>query len=45
MITYSPTQVYDAHEAFAAYFERPEKKKQVSPNAYAFIENIIGMIN
>lgn len=42
---YSPTQVYSPAEAFAeafaAYFERPEKMKQIAPNAYAYIENII----
>ncbi len=42
---YSPTQVYSPAEAFAeafaAYFERPEKMKLIAPNAYAYIENII----
>ncbi|WP_022754713.1 anthrax toxin lethal factor-related metalloendopeptidase [Butyrivibrio fibrisolvens] len=45
LVPYSPTQVYDAKEAFAeafaAYFERPEKMKQIAPNAYAYIENFI----
>ena len=45
MEPYSPTQVYSASEAFAeafaAYFERPEKLKKIAPNAYTYIENII----
>ena len=45
MQPYSPTQVYSASEAFAeafaAYFERPEKLKKTAPNAYTYIENII----
>ena len=42
---YSPTQVYSPAEAFAeafaAYFERPEKLKSMAPNTYVYIENII----
>nr|WP_297704137.1 hypothetical protein [uncultured Butyrivibrio sp.] len=45
MQPYSPTQVYSAGEAFAeafaGYFERPEKLKKTAPNAYTYIENII----
>lgn len=45
MQPYSPTQVYSASEAFAeafaAYFQRPEKLKNTAPNAYVYIENII----
>ncbi|MBO6240219.1 MAG: hypothetical protein J6O61_05180 [Butyrivibrio sp.] len=45
MQPYSPTQVYSSGEAFAeafaAYFTRPEKLKNVAPNAYSYIENII----
>lgn len=45
MQPYSPTQVYSSAEAFAeafaAYFERPDKLKKTAPNAYAYIENII----
>lgn len=45
MQPYSPTQVYSASEAFAeafaGYFERPDKLKKTAPYAYAYIENII----
>ena len=45
MIPYSKTQVYNCNEAFAeafaGYFEQPEKLKRIAPNAYAYIENFI----
>lgn len=45
MQPYSPMQVYSAGEAFAeafaGYFERPQKLKSTAPNAYSYIENII----
>ena len=46
---YSPTQVYDASEAFAeafaAYFLRPEKLMSIAPNTYVYIENFIVNMN
>lgn len=45
MIPYSKTQVYNCNEAFAeafaGYFEQPEKLKRIAPNAYVYIENFI----
>ncbi len=45
MIPYSKEQAYNPSEAFseafAGYFERPEKLKKIAPNAYKYIENII----
>lgn len=48
LIPYSPTQVYDAKEAFAeafaAYLSRPDILKQIAPNTFSYIENIIEKI-